>query len=213
MKKIMATLLFASMILSGCGNNAANNAQQKVEQKAEEVKQDANQKVEEVKQDAKNAAAAVENKTEEVKQDATQVVQNVLNLIDATKSLFKDSRDVTLAGALPGIALDKLIEAFGAPVTRNGDELTFSNGMQIDIDDVKNIVEKIVIRTPDIMTPEGVGVGMDEGILNTAYGPADKVDVESDGVDYEYFNKDKTRSITFKSQGGIITEIESEIHD
>ena len=213
MKKLMATLLFASMILSGCGNNAANNAQQKVEQKAEEVKQD-----------AKDAAAAVENKTEEVKQDAaqkvdevkqdaTQVVQNVLNLIDATKSLFKDSRDVTLAGALPGIALDKLIEAFGEPVTRDGDELTFGNGMQIDLDDVKNIVEKIIIRTPGIVTPEGVGVGMNEGILNTAYGPADKVDVESDGVDYEYFNKDKTRSITFKSQGGVITEIESELHD
>ena len=91
--------------------------------------------------------------------------------------------------------------------------MTFGNGMVIDIDDVKNIVEKIIIRTNEISTPEGVAVGMDEKVLNTAYGTADETDIESDGVEYKYFNKDKTRKITFTSQNGIITEIESEMHD
>ena len=198
MKKFAAMLFCAMILLSGCGNNT--------QQKAEEVKQDTAQKVEEVKQDA-------EKKVDEVKTDAAQVAQTALNIIDVAKSLFKDSRDIPLAGALPGIALDKMIEAFGLPVTRDGDKLTFGNGMVIDIDDVKNIVEKIIIRTNEISTPEGVAVGMDEKVLNTAYGTADETDIESDSVEYKYFNKDKTRQITFTSQNGIITEIESEMHD
>ncbi len=209
MKKFAAMLFCAMILLSGCGNNA--------QQKAEEVKQDATQKVEEVKQDAEQkvdeAKKDAEQSVETVKQDATQLAKNVLNIIDVAKSLFGESRDIPLAGVLPGIAIDKVIEVFGAPVTRDGDTLIFDNGMTIDLDTVKNIVEKIIIRTPEISTPEGVAVGMDENILNTAYGKADETDIESDGVDYKYFNKDKTRSITFTSQNGIITEIESEVRD
>ena len=209
MKKFAAMLFCAMILLSGCGNNA--------QQKAEEVKQDATQKVEEVKQDTEKTVETVKQdatqKADEVKQDATQLAKDVLNIIDAAKSLFGESRDVPLAGVLPGIVIDKVIEVFGAPVTRDGDNLVFDNGMTISLDTVKNIVEKIIIRTPEISTPEGVAVGMDEDILNTAYGKADETDIESDGVEYKYFNKDKTRSITFTSQNGVITEIESEVRD
>ena len=94
MKKFAAMLFCAMILLSGCGNNT--------QQKAEEVKQDTAQKVEEVKQDA-------EKKVDEVKTDAAQVAQTALNIIDVAKSLFKDSRDIPLAGALPGIAYRLLV--------------------------------------------------------------------------------------------------------
>lgn len=212
MKKILAMLLFASMILSGCGNNTANDAKQNVEQKAEEVKQD-----------AKDTATQVEQKANEIQQEVAQattdagnaVAQTAMDILDAAKSLFKDSREVPLAGVLPGITLDKLIQAFGEPVSRDGDEVTFSNGMEVELQDNTNNVEKIVITTPGIFTPEGVAVGMDEGILNTAYGPADKVDVDIDDgeVDYKYFSKDNKKSIQFTSRAGTISKIESELRD
>ena len=230
MKKILAMFLFASMILSGCGNDTANDAKQNVEQKAEEVKQDAKdtaaqveQKAEEVKQDAKDTAAQVEQKAEEIQQDAAKattdagnaIAQTAIDILDAAKSIFKDSREVPLAGVLPGITLDKLVQAFGEPVSRDGDEVTFSNGMEVELQDNTNNVEKIVIRTPGISTPEGVAVGMNEGILNTAYGPADKVDVDRDDgeVEYKYFSKDNKKSIQFTSHAGIISKIESELRD
>lgn len=230
MKKILAMLLFASMILSGCGDNATNDAKQKVENKAEEVKQDAKDtaaqvenKAEEVKQDAKDTAAKVENKANEIQQDAAQTVSNAesavsqtaMEILDTAKSIFKDSREIPLAGVLPGITLDKLIQAFGEPVSRDGDEVTFSNGMEVELHDNTNNVEKIVIRTPGIATPEGVAVGMNEGILNTAYGPADKVDVDRDDgeVEYKYYSKDNKKSIQFTSHAGIISKIESELRD
>lgn len=228
MKKLVATLLFASMILSGCGNNTAKDAQQKVEQKAEEVKQDAKdtaekveQKAEEVKQDAKDTAAQVEQKAQEVKQDATQaatdagnaVAQTAIDILDAAKSIFKDSREVPLAGVLPGITLDKLIKTFGEPTFRDGDEVTFSNGMEVELKDNTENVEKIVITTPGISTPEGVAVGMNEGVLNTAYGPADKVDIDDGEVEYKYYSKDNKKSIQFTSTDGTISKIESELRD
>lgn len=195
MKKFLATLLFASLLISGCGDNA--------QQKAEEVKQDATQKVEEVKQDANKAA-------EEVKQDAAQKTNE---LIDATKSLFKDSREIPLAGVLPGVTLEKLIQSFGEPVSRDDDDITFGNGLKIELDDVKNIVEKIVIRTPEIVTPEGVAVGMEEAAIKNSYGTADKVENDDGEVEYKYFSRDNKKSITFTARDGVITKIESELRD
>ena len=180
MKKFLATLLFASMILSGCGDNAA--------QKAEDVKQDVSQKAEDVKQD-------------------------VLEIVDATKSFFKDSREIPLSGVMPGMTLEKLIQTFGEPVRRDGDDLIFGNGIEIELDDVKNIVEKIKIRTPDIVTPEGIAVGMDEAAIKNAYGSADKVENDDGEVEYKYLSRDNKKSVTFTTRDGIITKIESELHD
>ena len=184
MKKFLATLLFASLLVSGCGDNA--------QQKAEEVKQDATQKVEEVKQDA---------------------TKKTVEIIDATKSLFKDSREIPLAGILPGITFDKLIQNLGEPVNRDGDDVTFGNGLEIELDDVKNIVEKIKIRTPEIVTPEGIAVGMEESAIKDAYGDADKVENDDGEVEYKYYSRDNKKSITFTARNGVITKIESELRD
>ena len=191
MKKFLATLLFASLLVSGCGDNA--------QQKAEEVKQNATQKVEEVKRDAEKKA--------------NDVTQKVVELVDTTKSLFKDSREIPLAGALPGITLEKLVQAFGEPVSRDGDKIIFGNGLEIELDDVRNFVEKIKIRTPDIVTPEGVAVGMEEDAIKKAYGDADKVENDDGEVEYKYYSLDNQKSITFTARNGIITKIESELRD
>ena len=47
------------------------------------------------------------------KDSAAQPVKEELNIIDAKKPLFKDSREITIAGVLPGIAFGKLVAAFG----------------------------------------------------------------------------------------------------
>ena len=214
MKKLFAALLLGSLVLTGCGNNAANDAKQKVETKAEEVKQDAAKKVEET-------AAKVEEKAAEVKQDAAQVAQDAKNvagqkiveMIDATKSLFADSRDVPIAGVLPGIALDKVIQALGEPVSRDGDDVTFGNGIEVELKDDNNTVKKITVRNSDIVTPEGVAVGMSEYILNDKYGKADAVDIDGGEVEYKYFNTDKARVLEFTSNGGIIIRIENKLND
>ena len=210
MKKIFAALLLASMILTGCGNDTT----QKVEQKATEVKQEAAKKVE-------DTAAKVEEKAAEVKQDAAQVAQNaqnaanqkVIEIVDATKSIFSEAREIPLAGVLPGITLDKVIKLLGEPVSRDGDEVTFSNGVEVELKDDNTTVEKITVKNSDILTPEGIAVGMSEYILNDKYGKADEVEIDGGEVEYKYFNTDKSRVIEFTSNGGIIIRIENKLKD
>ena len=213
MKKIFAALLAVSMMLTGCGNDTANDAKQKVEQKAEEVKQDAAKKVE-------DTAAKVEEKAAEVKQDAAQVANNaqnaanqkIIEIVDATKSLFTASREVPLAGILPGVALDKVIQALGEPSTRDGDEMTFSNGVEVELNDDNATVEKVTVKNSDVATPEGVSVGMSEYILNDKYGAADKVDTDDGEVDYKYYSTDKSKVLEFTSRGGTIVKIETKFN-
>lgn len=163
---------------------------------------------------------AAEPAKAEVKQDAAPVakaapevqaapVKEELNIIDSSVKLFKDSRDITIAGALPGIAFDKMKAAFGEPVDRGDNIFTFDNGLTVEV--AANIVKKISVITGEIITPEGVAVDMQETILNTTYETADEVDVKSNGADYRYFNKNKTRKFTFVSRGGYITKIVSEL--
>ena len=166
-----------------------------------------------------NATPATEapKKAEEVKKEpapevqAAPVVKEELNIIDSSVKLFKDSRDISIAGALPGIAFNKMTAVFGEPVDRGDNTFTFDNGITVVVDDAKSIVKKISIISGDIVTPEGVAVDMPETILNTTYETADEVDVKSNGADYRYFNKNKTRKFTFVSRGGYITKIESEL--
>ena len=144
------------------------------------------------------------------KDSAAQPVKEELNIIDAKKPLFKDSREITIAGVLPGIAFGKLVAAFGEPVNNGDNTFSFGTGTLVEVD-AKNIVKKISLTAKEISTPEGVAVGMHETILNTTYLTADSVDVQSNGADYHYFNKNKTRKFTFVSRDGYIKKIESEL--
>ena len=192
----------------------SNKVAEEVQQKTEEVKQETSQAAPMsglaaiLANQSNKVASEVQKKAEEVKQ-AAQVEE--LNIIDASQKLFKDSREITIKGALPGIAFSKMTAAFGEPVDRGDNTFTFDNGMTVEVDGEKNIVKKISVINGDIVTPEGVAVNMEETILNTTYETADEVDVKSNGADYKYFNKKKTRKFTFVSRGGYITKIESEL--
>ena len=78
MKRALLALMLAAMVLStGCGNQAqeaAKDAQQKVEQKATEAKDAANAKVDEAKDAAKQTADDVAKKADEMKADANSKV-------------------------------------------------------------------------------------------------------------------------------------------
>ena len=142
--------------------------------------------------------------------DSAAQVKEELNVIDAKKPLFKDSREITIAGVLPGIAFEKVVATFGEPVNNGDNTFSFGNVATVEVD-AKNIVKKISVTSGAIVTPEGVAVDMPETILNTTYLTADSVDVQSNGADYHYFNKSKTRKFTIVSRGGYITKIESEL--
>ena len=103
-----------------------------------------------------------------------------------------------------------LINAFGQPVYRDGDDWTYQN-FQVEVE--HGIVEKISTRTEAITTPNSVRVGLAADVLNSAFGTADKVDYESDGVEYEYYSNDRTKKIEFKVVNGIIAKITCKIND
>ena len=174
----------------------------------------AQQKAEEIKQ----AAEKAQGKAEEVKpepapaQTPAQVApQEDLIVLYADVKLFQKSRDIPIDGVLPGIAFNKVVEVFGEPIDRGENTFSFGNGMTVETDDAKSVVKKISVISGEIITPEGVAVNMEETILNTTYETADEVDVKSNGADYKYFNKAKTRKFTFVSRDGYITKIVSEL--
>ena len=211
--------------LTGQGKSAAEEAQKKPEEaKTPEVKSEppkasplsglaaalANQG-NKVKSDAQKKAEETKKETAQNPAPAQATPQENLTVLYADTKLFQDSRDIPIDGVLPGIAFNKVVEVFGEPIDRGDNVFSFDNGMTVETDDAKNVVKKISTISNTIVTPEGVAVDMEETILNTTYETADEVDVKSNGADYKYFNKAKTRKFTFVSRDGYITKIVSEL--
>lgn len=228
MKKTLAVLMLATMLFSvGCGNqskNAANDAQQKVEQKADEVKKDAEQKVDEakdkaneVKEDAaKKAEEAKEasiqaaddaaKKAEEIKSEAAAKVDEVKEKVDEVAHTAIIERTVALGGLMPGVSIDDVKAMFGEPTSTEGDTMTFADGLKVVLDNAQKVKSiSTLINTFD--TPEGVSVGASEYSLNDYCGPADVVRKIDKGAEYEYNSGDRKSIIIYKAQDGVITEI------
>lgn len=192
MKKTFAVLMLVAMLfLVGCGNQAkdtAKDAQQKVEQKAEEVKADANAKVD----DAKDAASQVSDDAAEKLEDVTAEIAG---------------RTIALSGVMPGASLEDLTAMFGEATSVEGDVMTFVDGLTVKIDNVTKKVKEISTTSADFDTPEGMYVGADEYLLNDYCGQADTVRKIDSGAEYEYNSGDKKSKVVYKAQNGIITEI------
>ena len=217
MKKILTALMLAAMLLStGCGNNTmdgakkdAQEAAQKVEQKADEAKKDTEAKVDEAKDAANKAADDAAAKIEEVKDDAAQKIDEVSAGAQAMREAMSE---ISFNGIFPGMSVDEVKEAYGEPIETAGEILTFMNGAIVNVD-TNNAVKSIRLTTGDVETPEGVAVGMSEYVLNDAYGMADAVKKLADGAEYEYYRgKDKVAKLIFKTRDGIISEIDSEFN-
>jgi hypothetical protein len=210
MKKTLAVLMLAAMLLSvGCGNQAqetAKDAQQKVEQKAEEIKDDAEKKADELKQDAAEIKDATVDKVDELKSDAEDIAKETVDKLDSVADEIS-GRTVALSGVMPGTSLDDLKAMFGEPTATDGDIMTFVDGLKVTLDSAKKVVKEISTTSDSFDTPEGIYVGADEYLLNDYCGQADATRKIENGAEYEYNSGDKKSKVIYKAQNGIITEI------
>ena len=121
-----------------------------------------------------------------------------------------DDGQIALGKIVPGMSETDLVDAFGQPVYRDGDDWTYQN-FKVEVE--HGIVEKVSTRSDTIITPSGVRVGMAAESLNSTFGKADKVDYDSDGVEYKYYSTDRTKKIEFKVVNGVIAKITCKIND
>ena len=191
MKKTFALLMLATMLFSvGCGNqaqDAAKDAQQKVEQKADEAKA----KVDEMKSDADKMAKDAAAKVDEMATDMTSMM---------------NERVIALNGLMPGASVEDVQAMFGEATKVEGNEMIFADGLKVVLDGAKK-VKSISTVVDSFETPEGMYVGASEYSLNDNCGPADSVRKIANGAEYEYNSGDKKSIVVYKAENGIITEI------
>ena len=222
MKKAFAVLMLAAMLLAtGCGNqaqDAAKDAQQKVEQtaneakdaanktaddaakKAEEMKSDAAAKVDEAKDAANQAADDVAKKADEMKSDVETMASDMADVMSM------EGRTIALSGVMPGVSIEEVQSILGEATKVEGNEMTFADGLKVVFDGAKK-VKSISTIVDAFETPEGMYVGASEYSLNDNCGPADSVRKIANGAEYEYNSGDKKSIVVYKAENGVITEI------
>ena len=121
-----------------------------------------------------------------------------------------DGDMISLGKIFPGMSTKTLIDIFGRPTYLDGDDWIYPT-FKVEVEN--GVVEKVSTTSDTITTPNGVRVGLSTEILNFQFGKADKIDRESDGVEYEYYSTDRTKKIEFKVVNGIITKISCKIND
>ena len=217
MKKTFAVLMLATMLFAvGCGNQAqeaAKDAQQKVEQTANEAKdaankaaEDASAKVDEAKDAANKAAEDASAKVDEAKDAASKVADDATAKVGELKDAVT-GRLASLNGVMPGASIEDLQAQFGEATSTEGDVMTFANGLKAKFDNATKKVKEISTTDSAFTTPEGMYVGADEYLLNEYCGPADAVRKVASGAEYEYFSGDKKSAITYTAENGAITKI------
>lgn len=187
MKNIFAIIFFAAFIFlsAGCGNETAT-----VENKVEEVKQDAALKVQDV--------------ANEVSQKAGEIANGGNN------STFTEK--ISVGGISPGMTFEEVKNILGEPVSSHDDEeFSFSNGVFIEMDDHRNIVKEIKARQEGISAGGGVAIGMTEQNLLDSYGTPTRKEFDGGATEYKYSSGNK--KIVFKVYNDKITEIKCELDD
>lgn len=153
-------------------------------------------------------------------------MKRVLSLLAAGALIFLNpvsciakvpDAQISLGGIVPGVTLNSVKVIYGEPVpSRDGETLLFSNGIVIKVDDdFSGIVEEVSIYSANdkIATPAGIAVGMKDSALNAAYGSADDVDYEYDGVEYTYYSDDMKKKMEFKVKDNVVVKIKCELRD
>ena len=121
-----------------------------------------------------------------------------------------DGSKIALDKIFPGMSETELLNAYGQPGYRDGDEWTYQN-FKVEVE--RGIVEEVSTTGTAFATPNGVRVGQAATVLNSTFGPADKVDRDKDGVEYEYYSSDGSKKIEFKVVNGVIAKITCKIND
>lgn len=117
---------------------------------------------------------------------------------------------IGIGKVVPGMTTSSLTSIYGQPLSRHGDDWKFRN-FEVEVE--HGVVQEITTRSNALATPNGVTVGQDARILTDAYGAADRVDVEGNEEEYEYYSHDYSRKIEFKVRDGFITKIVCELRD
>ena len=121
---------------------------------------------------------------------------------------------VMLGDLQPGMKLSQVKEIYGEPLQRVDNKLIYK-GFYIELSTKhSNIVEEITTEDSGFATQDGVIVGMSENILNdkvTNYGKADKLEINGNTREYEYYSSDYKYKMEFKVVNGIITKISCEL--
>lgn len=191
MKNVFAIIFFAAFIFlsAGCGSDSAQNA---VENKVEEVKKDAASKVQDV--------------ANEVSQKAGEVANS-----DGSPT---PAQEVSLGGISPGMTLDEVKKILGEPVSSHDhDEFNFANGLIVELDDHRNIVNEIKTKFEGFSAAHGISIGMTEQNLLESFGNPERKDFDDGATEYKYFSSDRRQKIVFKVYNGKITEIKCELDD
>ena len=121
-----------------------------------------------------------------------------------------DGGQIALGKIFPGMSESELINAFGQPVYRDGDDWIYQT-FKVEVE--RGIVEKVSTRSDTITTPNGVRVGQAADVLNSTFGKADKVDRDYNDIEYEYYSTDRTKKIEFKVVNGVIAKISCKVND
>ena len=122
---------------------------------------------------------------------------------------------VMLGDIQPGEKISQLKEIYGEPLQVVGKKWIYK-GFYIETNDRGNRVEEIATEDSGFATQDGVIVGMSEDVLNakiTNYGKADKLEIEGNTKEYEYYSSDYKYKMEFKVVNGIITKITCELND
>lgn len=137
-------------------------------------------------------------------------------LLTAAASAYASvaSQQVALGGIEPGMSLEQAKSLGGEVIYADYEKTLFKNGLIVKVDDKRpGIVEEVVLKSGEVKTPAGITLGMSADKLNSAYGQADKVDVDRDDTEYKYRTADGHKEIEFTVKNGVITKISCELRD
>ena len=140
----------------------------------------------------------------------TAVICGAIMLVSSLCFAAVDGGKIALGGISPGMSETDLLNAFGQPNRRDGDDWTYPN-FKVEVE--RGIVKEVSTTSQAIMTPNGVRVGQGAEALNTTFGRADKVDSDYNDTEYTYHSTDGIKKIEFKVVNGVIAKITCELRD
>ncbi len=121
-----------------------------------------------------------------------------------------DGGKIALGSISPGMSEIDLLNAFGQPTRRDGDDWTYPN-FKVEVE--RGMVKEVSTTAQTIITPDGVRVGQAAAALNATFGRADKVDRDYNDTEYIYYSTDNRKKIEFKVVNGVIAKITCELND
>ena len=140
------------------------------------------------------------------------IVMGTLMSVAAMSLASVAPQQVSIDGIEPGMSLEQAKNLGGEIVYADYKKTVFENGLIIKVDDDRpGVVEEVVLKSGEVQTPAGIGLGMSADKLNEAYGQADKVDVDRQKKEYKYFTADGAKEIEFTVSNGFITKISCEL--